>query len=66
MGKYIHKPVVFNLDNPYHRKVYEWISNETTNYSGFIFQTLAMRYEGTTILPTSGKSQSNINIDDWL
>lgn len=44
--QYIHKAIVFNMANPQHKKVYEWLLSETSNISGFIFQTLVMRYEG--------------------
>lgn len=39
-------PTVFNMNNPYHKRLFEWLYSETTNFSGFLFQTLSMRYEG--------------------
>lgn len=62
--QYIHKPVVFNMRNPYHRKVFEWMAAETSNYSGFIFQTIAMRYEGFT--RSQPKLESEVEVDEWL
>lgn len=52
------------MRNPYHRKVFEWMAAETSNYSGFIFQTIAMRYEGFT--RSQPKLESEVEVDEWL
>lgn len=67
--QFIHKPVVFNLNNPQHRKIYEWIQSETTNFSNFIFQSLVMRYEQNQspkpVKMTAIDVEDDI-IDSWL
>jgi hypothetical protein len=34
------QPIVFNLDNPHQRELYEWVNGQTTNFSGFVRDVL--------------------------
>lgn len=64
-NQFIHKPVVFNKDNPYHMKVYSWLMEETNNVSGYIFNLLAMRYEGMSF-QTRPQPKKKISTEGWL
>jgi hypothetical protein len=52
MKNYKRMHIVFNLDNPHQKELYEWCMNQSTNFSGFARSIIFAYKERTLPTPT--------------
>lgn len=48
LEKYARPNVVFNLSNPHHKELYDWVMRETTNFSDYVRAMLAVQKQSRT------------------